>query len=41
MSLTYLKGSVFLLIFANAIYFMWARGIATAPATRAPARPRA
>ncbi|MGA2778593.1 MAG: hypothetical protein ABSF94_13635 [Steroidobacteraceae bacterium] len=31
MSLTYLKGSVFLLIFANAIYFMWARGIATAP----------
>jgi hypothetical protein len=31
MSLTALKGTVFLLLFANAIYFLWARGIAPAP----------
>ncbi len=31
MSLTALKGTVFLLVFANAIYFLWAHGIATAP----------
>ncbi len=31
MSLTALKGTVFLLLFANAIYFLWARGIAPPP----------
>lgn len=30
--MTYLKGIVFFLVFANAIYFLWARGIATPPA---------
>jgi len=30
--LTYLKSIVFFLVFANAIYFLWARGIATPPA---------
>ena len=41
MSLTILKGTVFLLLLANAIYFLWARGIAGPPDTRRPARPRA
>ncbi|HMD72931.1 MAG TPA: hypothetical protein VKG05_03630 [Steroidobacteraceae bacterium] len=31
MSLTVLKGTVFLLLLANAIYFLWARGIAGPP----------
>ncbi len=33
MSLTFLKGTVFLLLLANAIYFLWARGIAGPPDT--------
>jgi len=35
MSLTVLKGTVFFLLLANAIYFLWARGIAGPPDTGA------
>ncbi len=37
--MTYLKSIVFFLVFANAIYFLWARGIATPPAPSSAGAP--
>ncbi len=37
--MTYLKSIVFFLVFANAIYFLWARGIATPPAASSAGPP--
>ncbi len=39
--MTYLKGTVFFLLFANAVYFLWVRGIATPRAASIDAAPAA